>query len=127
MTITFITDKEYKTLLSIQKKHPILTYQNKDYDNFDRSKMNEQDKEAFEKVTDILKKSIMGFSRFQNFKLSKEGELRVRFQYDYDWTIDDDSPNRLSFIGVGYLYVDELKNGFRTNERRNASTDMVEG
>ena len=115
MTINTITKEEYKDLLHIQENHPLLTYQNVDFDNFDKSKMTDGDKKAFEKVSDILKKAIVGFSRFQNYKLSeKDKELKIRFQYS--WTADE--PNRTtSFTGVGYLYVDELLNGFRSNNK----------
>lgn len=104
MTINLISDQQYNELLEIQKAHPILTYQNKGYDEFDKSKMSEYDKEAFEKVSAILSKHIIGFQRFQNFKIRKNGEIVLRFQYMWD----------VSFTGVGYLELKELHKGFNT-------------
>jgi hypothetical protein len=113
MIIELIKKAEYNKLLRIQKKHPILTYQQNGYDEFDKSKMTEKDEEVYQIITDILRKSIKGFSRFQNFCISPEtGDLKIRFQYN--WTADE--PDSLPFIGVGYLYVDELLNGFRKKE-----------
>lgn len=103
MTITLITPDEHAELLNIQKSHQILTYQNKGFDTFDKSKMTDSDKAAFAKVSDILKKSIVRFREFQNFKITSSGELSIRFQYGYDER----------FTGVGYILLDELLNGFR--------------
>lgn len=109
MTITLITEEQYNKLLEIQQKHPILTFENDGYENFDKSKMTDEDKKAFDEVTEILKNHIKGFSEFQNFKHSKKGNLRIRFQYN--WEADSDKPG-IPFIGVGYLDVKELLNGF---------------
>lgn len=107
MTITLLTPEEYLELLSIQEKHPILTYQNKGYDGIDMSKLSEEDLKAFDQVNAILKKSIKSFVKFQNFKVSKHKitkveELVARFQYMYD----------SHFQGVGYISLRELLNGF---------------
>lgn len=106
MTITLITQGEYDTLLSIQKNHPILTFQNDGFEYVDKRKFTESDWAAYKEVDAILRKCVKGFSKFFNFNLSKKGELRVRFDYRWD----------VSFTGVGYLYVDELLNGFRDKE-----------
>ena len=108
MTIKLITQEDFNILSDIQKKHPLLTYQNTGYDGFDKSKMTPEDKEAFSTIETILKKSIRGFSSFQNFKLSIKNELKLRFQYDYSY---DGGGNY--FIGVGYILLDELLNGFK--------------
>ena len=108
MEIDLITQEQYNTLLEIQNNNKILTYQNKGYDNFDKSKMSPEDKEAVNEIESILKKHIKGFSTFQNFKLSKKtNELEIRFQYN--WGYDGKG---IYFIGVGYLLVKELLKGF---------------
>lgn len=113
MTIKLLSDSIYNRLVSIQKNHPILTYQNRGYDEFDKSKMTSEDKLAFDEVTKILKEHIKGFSSFQNFKLSiKSNDIFLRFQYD--WSADD-STIRHYFIGVGYITLREFKSGFNTN------------
>jgi hypothetical protein len=119
MTINLITQEEYQELILIQHNHPILTYQNKSYDNFDHSKMTSQDVIAFERVEEILRKAIVGFKEFQNFKHDTINKvLKIRLQYDY--TADWDN-QKLPFTGVGYLEVQELFNGFKSKENEYTS------
>ncbi len=109
MTIKeLITEEVYNELLSIQKDRPKLTFQNVGYEYVDKSKFEEEDIKAFNRVTDILKKSILGFSEFNNFRFCVKGNLRVRFQYNYN----ADEEGKLPFTGVGYLNLIELKDGF---------------
>lgn len=107
MTIELITQEEYNILLDIQQKHPILTFQNNGYEYIDKSKFTDEDKKAFEQITDILKKSIKGFSNFHNFKIGKDGTIILRL--DYDWNYETNNP---SFHGVGYIPIVDLLNGF---------------
>lgn len=111
MKIELITKEEYSTLMGIQEARPILTYQAKGYDEIDRTKLTDSDKEAVSIVRDILKKNIYGFSRFQNFKIGKDGDIQIRFQYNYNYDTDD-----IPFTGVGYIRVNELLNGFDDNK-----------
>jgi len=107
MEIELISKEQHKTILNIQKNHDILTYQNKGYDSFDKSKMTDEDKEAFKEVETILGKHIKGFSSFQNLRHSKKtNEIELRFQYNYNHN------GGLTFIGVGYILLNELLNGF---------------
>lgn len=110
MTIHTLTEIEYNILTTIQKEFPNLTFQNNGFEYIDKSKFSMQDKVCFELVTEILKKSVVGFQTFNNFRVRKEnGEICVRFQYD--WTADDIN-RKISFTGVGYLTLRELLNGF---------------
>lgn len=111
MTITLITQENYETLLELQKRNPVFTFQNKGYEYIDKSKFTNEDKWALATINFILKHSIKGFSVFNNFLYSKDNELKIRFQYN--WSADSEG---ISFIGVGYLFVDELLNGFREKE-----------
>ena len=119
MTITLITQEEYDKLLSIQKEFPALTFQNNGYEYLNMSKLTEIELEKFKEAEAILKKCILGFSKFNHFRIDKLKETKqevlvVRFQYN--WTADDDySKNPLPFTGVGYLEVEELFKGFREN------------
>lgn len=106
MTINLITQREYDLLKSVQIKFPNLTFQNNGYEYIDKSKFSEKDKKAFRIVSNILSKSIVRFSRFDNFKLSKDGEIRIRFQYGWDER----------FTGVGYLDLLTLFEGFKETE-----------
>jgi len=109
MTIELISQIEFDTLLKIYETHPILTFQNVGYQYIDKSKFTESDKEAFNDVEKILRASILGFNEFNNFKLTKNGEIGLRVQYDYS---ADDEGNSRPFTGVGYIKLNELKNGF---------------
>lgn len=112
MKINLITQEQHDTILNIYKSFPALTLQNKGYEGINRSLLTEEEKRADKEVNEILKKSIIGFSKFQNFKTNnKENNLTIRFQYDYD--ADNDGPGtKLHFVGVGYILLDELLNGF---------------
>ncbi len=106
MRIDLITQEQYNTILDIQNNNKILTFQNEGYGGFDKSKMTPEDKEAVKQIESILKEHIQGFSTFQNFKLSTKNELKLRFQYNYNYK--GGSP----FIGVGYILLTELLKGF---------------
>jgi hypothetical protein len=113
MTITLITQEQYDRIMEIQKSYPLLTFQNEGYEYPDKSKWDENHLNAFNEMTEILSKHIKGFYKFNNFKISKKGFVRLRFQYD--WTADMED-SRTHFTGVGYLEVDELLNGFHESE-----------
>jgi hypothetical protein len=111
MKIELITPENHEKLLEIYKSTPALTLQNTGYECLDRSKFTDVEKVNDAEVNLILKNSIVGFSRFQNFKTNnKSSELTIRFQYD--WTAHDRSLG-IPFTGVGYILLDELLNGFR--------------
>lgn len=107
MRIELLTTDQYNTILSIYEKYPELSLQNKGYEGIDKSKLSNEAKEDFNSIEEILKDAIAGFVRFQNFKLNKEGEIQLRFQYNYGYD------GSMYFIGVGYILLDELLNGFK--------------
>lgn len=115
MTINLITQKQYDLLIEAQKAYPNLTYQNTGYDYPNKDKWNSDEKAAFKIVEEILKKAIVGFSKFNHFKVFSNGNLGIRFQFD--WDIDADYQNKTHFIGVGYLKLTELLNGFKNNDK----------
>jgi len=102
MTIDLLTQEEYDTLLSIQQKCPALTFQNNGYQYIDRSVFTEEEHAYDKQVSDLLKSHIHDLIRFDNFLISKSGELAIRIQYRW-------SP---AFTGVGYLKLIELLTGF---------------
>lgn len=114
MTITLITEDTYNTLVNLQKGHPALTFQNEGYEYVDKSKLSPEDLEAITTISNILREHVKGFKKFFNFKLDKNGEVMIRF--DYDWSSDSEGKT-LPFIGVGYLHLDELLNGFRQHNK----------
>jgi hypothetical protein len=113
MKINLITQKEFEDIKNIYEKFPRLTLQNKGYEGINRAKLNEDEKNADKNVNEILKKSIIDFSSFQNFRLTKDNQIQIRMQYDY--TAHDRSAG-IPFTGVGYILLDELLNGFKVME-----------
>ena len=109
MTITLITVEEFTELANIQERSKILTFQNDGFEYIDHKKFTESDEKDYQRVIEILRKSILGFRKFHNFRLSKDGTVQIRF--DYNWTADDEK-NSLPFTGVGYLDLIELLEGF---------------
>lgn len=110
MRINLITAEEYAILQAIQAGYKALTYQNRGYEGLNKNNLTQEEKDKFQEVTAILKKSIIGFSEFQHFKISKTNIVYLRFQYD--WTAHDRSLG-IPFTGVGYIELDELLNGFK--------------
>lgn len=114
MQITLITQEVYDNLLDIQKNFPKLTFQKEGFEYINKRELSEEENSKFLEVENILKNIVLGFSKFNNFKIRKSGEVCVRFQYN--WTADSDK-QELPFTGVGYLLLDELLNGFRESRK----------
>jgi hypothetical protein len=108
MKINLITIEQKNSIVEIYNSTPILTLQNKGYEYINKSKLFKDEWKQIETIESILKSAIIGFASFSNFRLDKNNELQIRLQYNYG-TEDGDG----SFIGVGYILVDELLNGFR--------------
>jgi hypothetical protein len=107
MKIELISEEEYNTLLAIQERYPVLTFQNNGYEYVNNKEFNEEEEMAYDIVTSVLNESILGFKKFNNFKKYKN-DIVIRFQYN--WTAGMD--NEIPFIGVGYLSIDILLKGF---------------
>lgn len=111
MRINLITEEEYFELVNIYQTYPKLSLQNTGWETLDFSKLNSEELENFEIASNIIKKCIWGFSEFNNFRVgNKTGEVLARFQYTYD---ADQEPPRSSFIGVGYIKLEEMFKGFK--------------
>lgn len=108
MVIKLVDLDTYNKLVTIQKEYPALTYQNKGYDCLDKSKLSEKEVEVFNEVSDVLKEYIEGFSEFNHFTTSVSGTIKLRFQYNWN----HHEPDKLPFIGVGYLELETLLKGF---------------
>ena len=87
-----------KTLKQIAKDHPALTFQNVGYEYINKKQLSKADIDAITEIETILKGKIDGFSRFNNFRIRKDGGMDVRLQYYWDH----------SFCGVGYFPIDEI-------------------
>jgi hypothetical protein len=82
-----------------------------------RDKLSDLDKAKIKEIEALLK-SIVGFSSFQNFKLSTKKKVGLRFQYNYDADYEGGG-NKIYFIGVGYILVNELLVGFKPAQTKN--------
>ena len=120
MILTTLELEDYNKLVEIQKEFPHLTFNHEPYQEWIPAHFTDKDKEALEQVKNLIKKAIYGFINFTNFFYNKKGELCIRFYYDWSlvWNnneqkipIRDGQP----FKGVGYLYLDELLNGFKND------------
>ena len=105
MTYKLLTEDTYQELVGIYSKYPALTLNKDGYYYLRLTGLTDEERAAHDRVGEILKKSIKGFKKFNNFKDSK-GNPRVRFQYN--WNADDPDKG-FYFTGVGYLKLDELK------------------
>ena len=108
MKINLITPEQHEILSNIYNSFPALTLQNKGCEGIKRSDFTEAEAEADKQVNEILKNAVVGFRRFQNYKLDKNNNLVLRFQYNYDYKTSVNA----GFVGVGYILLDELLNGF---------------
>lgn len=114
MKINLISIEEHAELLDIFNNYPALTLQNNGYEYIRKSELSEEDKNKLDRVSEILRKAVVGFSEFSNFRRHKKsGKVEIRLQYD--WTAHDRSLG-IPFTGAGYILLDELLNGFETED-----------
>lgn len=97
-------NENFNKLVEFQKKYPELTFQNKGY-QYLKKEIQEKYKEQIDEISKILKETIPGFSKFNNFKMNKDGSFSIRCQYEYDYG----NPNSIHFIGVGYFNINDFK------------------
>ena len=108
MKIELISAKEYQRILDIQETYKVLTFNNDGYQYINKVKFTAEEREVNEEVTEILRKSIKGFSEFNNFRDRGDDGIEIRLQYDYNA-----ANGGFSFTGVGYILLDELYHGFK--------------
>ena len=92
------TNKYYNQLIELKNDNPALTFNNIGYQYLSKE-AREQHKEQIKEISNILKETIKGFVKFNNFKPRKEGGFCVRVQYKWD----------ASFTGVGYFNINDFK------------------
>jgi hypothetical protein len=110
MEITLLNRRNYNLLKNIQEKYPHLTFQNEGYQYLKAHvKLTDKDKQAIRICYKILNKSIHHLNEFNNFKISKDGLVLVRVQYNWD-------PDHRGFTGVGYVPLECLRHGFTYKE-----------
>jgi|TARA_R110000823_G_scaffold114885_4_gene237384 hypothetical protein len=85
-------------LSAVMRSNPDLIFWNDGYQELDADTI-AANKEAFDKVTALLTKSVPNFVRFQNFKPRLDGSTAIRCQTRWDD----------SFRGVTYIPLDDFK------------------
>lgn len=93
----------YERLEKIRQEYPELTFKNDGYEYLS-PEVKEKHKEQIDEIDIILKETIPGFDRFDNFFPHRDGTFSVRFQSDYNHDSD-----YVPFIGVGYLSLELFK------------------
>jgi len=88
----------YERLTYLQKLYPKLTFQNEGYEYLSKE-ITDRHKDQIEEISKILKDTISGFVKFNNFFIKKNGDITIRCQYYYD----------KMFVGVGYFNIEEFK------------------
>ena len=108
MKINLVSVEEFDILMNIYTNYPKLSLQNKGYEGIDKSTFSVDEKSKFDLVTEILKKTIFGFSSFQNFRVNpRTSKPEIRLQYNYNY-----EGGGLTFLGVSYILIEESLNGF---------------
>lgn len=99
----FITEKESEQLKSIINNENLIS--NEAYTRINRDDLTGIDRKDFDFISNLLNEVIVEFS---NFKAVVSGDI-FSFRFEYNWNYETD---QISFIGVGYIDINTLKNGF---------------
>ncbi len=89
----------YDRLVELKNNYPELTFNNVGYEYLSPS-VKEAHKAQIEEISAILKETVFGFVRFDNFKPRKNGSFAVRMQTKWSE----------SFTGVQYNDIEDFKN-----------------
>ena len=93
-----VDNKVYEKLIEYQKNYPALTFDNNGYEYLPME-VRETHKEQITEIETLLNGVVEGFVKFNNFKPRRDGSFAIRHQCYWDET----------FIGVGYIEIDKLK------------------
>jgi hypothetical protein len=98
------TNKYYDRLNEIREQYPELTFDNDGY-QYLSPEIKEKHKKQIDEISEILKKTVPGFERFDHFKPSKKYGFTVRLQCNYNH-----GTKNLPFTGVDYIPLEKFKN-----------------
>lgn len=94
-----MTDINYfEELNRLREQYPELTFNNHGYENIPKD-VRARNQEGHDAIEDLLKKSVYGFVRFQNFIPRKDGSFAIRCQTRW--------PD--FFVGVSYFPLEDFK------------------
>lgn len=105
MKIKFITPELHAELTALADAHPELCFQNVGYQYLD-PEVREAKAPQIARICEILNEHVVGFSKFFHFRRDEAG---IVLRFDYNWGA---AGNTMPFIGVGYLPLDHLRDGF---------------
>jgi hypothetical protein len=91
-----ITEAEYNTLITLSTKTDLQNDNKNHYYHAEKL----TDNSDVQYINSLLNEVIDGFISFSNFRVNSD---LIRLQYHYD----------IGFIGVGYITITELLNGFK--------------
>jgi len=109
--LRFITEEEYAKLKELSQREDLISDNKGNYYHADPQYINTplRGDEDVKWINTLLKQAIDGFISFSNFTKSNPNAIRIQ----YDWCASEDNQGRLSsFTGVGWITIDELKDGF---------------
>lgn len=90
----------YTELTRLMNDNPDLLFNNNNYQELPRD-VAEANASAIAEIETLLKKVVIGFVRFQNFKPRKDRPVAVRFQATY--------ASLTYYVGVYYVPLEDFK------------------
>ena len=102
---------DYEQLVEFIENYPDLIFDNIGYQYLSKE-VRAMRAEQIKEIEEILKRNIVGFVEFNNFKPRQDGSFDIRCQYNWcaDRTPEEKARGGLgSFIGVGYFPLKNFK------------------
>lgn len=112
MQIILCSKEIHDELRQIAAEHPELVFDNNGFEYL-KPEVREAKAAQINRVSEILKEHVLGFSKFFNFKPRKHDSLRgdLDLRFDYNWSAETLGMSPY-FVGVGYLPIKALHLGF---------------
>lgn len=105
--LRFITQEEYEMLKAFSQQERLQSNNKSNYYHAE----NMEDDLAVKAINTLLREVIEDFVSFSNFV--KSNPVSIRLQYEWDER----------FTGVGWVTIDELRDGFAVEEDAGPETD----
>lgn len=105
--LRYTTDEEHEKLKELSKREALQSDNQHNYYHADPQYINSPLKgdEDVAYINSVLKEIIEGFVSFSNFVQGKTNLIRIQYHWNEN------------FVGVGYILIGELHNGFSVDER----------
>jgi len=102
--LRFITQEEYEKVVEISKRSDLITDNDRAYYHAENMK---EDEDVIYMNT-LLKQVVEGFRSFSNFTKANHENIRIQYAWDE------------RFVGVGWITITELRDGFEVIEVKEA-------